>query len=237
MQSEKIGPLGPVTAGMEDYLATIYALLAEGELVISARLAEHLGVGPSSVAGMSKRLVDAGYAQFNERREILLTESGRSIAENAVRRHRLAERILTDLLGFDWVEAHTEAHSLEHGLTPKIADRFFQVLGRPQTCPHGSPIPGGEADVDWVGMPLNRLRVGDAVTIDRVTESGEMDQQLLANLGKVGITPGAVVVVSEIAPWSNSLTLKLEDDEVELDLVAAAKVWARPPVRPPRTEA
>ena len=228
-RSEDTGPLAPVTAGMEDYLSTIYALLAEGELVISARLAEHLGVGPSSVTGMLKRLIDAGYVQFNDRREILLTESGRAIAENAVRRHRLAERILTDLLGFDWVEAHTEAHSLEHGLTPKIVDRFFHVLGRPQTCPHGSPIPGSDADVNWVGMPLNRLRVGDAVTIDRVTESGEMDHQLLAKLGEVGITPGAEAVVSEVAPWSNSMTLELKGHEVELDLVDAAKIWTRPP--------
>ena len=174
-------------------------------------------------------MIDAGYVQFNDRREILLTESGRAIAENAVRRHRLAERILTDLLGFDWVEAHTEAHSLEHGLTPKIVDRFFHVLGRPQTCPHGSPIPGSDADVNWVGMPLNRLRVGDAVTIDRVTESGEMDHQLLAKLGEVGITPGAEAVVSEVAPWSNSMTLELQGHEVELDLVDAAKIWTRPP--------
>ncbi len=231
MRIEEIGPVGPTTAGMEDYLATIYALAAEGEVVISARLAEHLRVGPSSVAGMVKRLVDAGHARFNERKEILLTEAGQSIAETAVRRHRLAERVLTDLLGFDWAEAHTEAHSFEHGLTPKIIDRFFEVLGRPRTCPHGSPIPGSDADLSWIGLPLDRVKVGDTVVMDRITESGEMDNRLLVMLGKLGLTPGTEALVKEIAPWSNSVTLHLRDREVRLSLDDAAKIWVRPPSR------
>lgn len=217
-----------LTAKMEDYLATIFAIAAEGQTVIGARLAEHLRVTPSSVTDMIQRLVAADLVRLNDRKEIFLTEAGRQIAEAAVRRHRLAERILTDLLHFDWAEAHQEANAFEHGLTPQIADGFFELLGRPQTCPHGSPIPGSGADLSWIGLPMDRARVGDEIIVERITEAGEMDHVLLQKLGTLGMRPGTRLTVVAVEPWNDSLTLQRSGETLSLRLSDAALIWVRP---------
>lgn len=216
------------TPVVEDYLATIYALAAEGKSVIGARLAHFLGVSAPTVTQTLQRMVKAGYIHLKASKEIFLTEKGREIAEILVRRHRLVERWLTDILGLDWVAAHEEAHRLEHTISPAVEDRLFHILGAPTTCPHGNPIPGSGADLSWIGLPLDRVRDGDEIIVDRITEEGENDRRLLEFLWENGLVPGARLSVVSVAPWADTVTLRSRDKEVHLGLAAAAKIWVRP---------
>src|SRR5205807_10070868 len=145
--------------------------------VIAARLAERLNVSPPTVTATLQRVQRDGLIEHGPRKEILLTAEGRREAEDIVRRHALAERLLTDLLKMPWHESHEEAHGVEHVMTPKIEARLLEALGNPTTCPHGNPIPGlGVLSADE--FPLDKARAGDHLAIQRITEEAEEDPQL-----------------------------------------------------------
>src|SRR5579864_465362 len=129
-----------------EYLETIYNVTMEGDEVIAARLADKFKVSAPNVATILGRMEQQGLIRRDERKAVTLTDDGRTRAEAALRRHRLSERFLLEVLGLDWITAHEEAHHLEHGLTPEIEERMDEVLGHPTTCPHGNPIPGGVPD-------------------------------------------------------------------------------------------
>src|SRR5512134_3545216 len=134
-----------ITHALEDYLKAIYQLAEESQPVIAARIADETGVTPSTMFATLRRLAKEGYVSINRRKEIHLTNDGRRVAENIVRRHFLMERFLTDLLGLDWVKAHQEAHRLEHAISQEVEERLAKLLKNPTTCPHGNPIPGASA--------------------------------------------------------------------------------------------
>src|SRR3970040_2788704 len=119
-----------------------------------------------------------------QRKEIHLTNEGKKVAENIVRRHFLSERFLTDLLGLYWVKAHQEAHRLEHAVSQEVEDRLAKLLGYPTTCPHGNPIPDKDSKraQKKVGSPLNNVVAGREVELDYITEGGEGDASLLGFL-------------------------------------------------------
>src|ERR671923_817730 len=131
-----------ITPAVEDYLRTIYALEDEIKPVIAARVADEMGVTPSTMVSTLRRLEREGYVKVERRKEIRLTAEGRQVAERILRRHFLIERFLTDLLGLDWVKAHQEAHRLEHAVSQEVEERLAKLLNHPTTCPHGNPIPG-----------------------------------------------------------------------------------------------
>src|SRR5438105_4060062 len=133
------------SAVTEEYLEAIYNLTMEGEPVIGARLAEKFRVSRPTVTETVRRLVADGYAVQGQDKHIELTPEGRRMTEQVLRRHRLAERLLFDLLGLDWISAHEQAHTLEHTMTEEVAERISERLGHPLTCPHGNPIPGNAA--------------------------------------------------------------------------------------------
>src|SRR5918998_591944 len=132
----------PPTSVVEDYLQVLHYMTRDGVPVIAARLAERLGVTPPTVTATLQRMERDGLIQHGARKEILFTQKGKQLAEDIVRRHALAERLLTDLLKMPWHESHEEAHGVEHAMTPKLEARLLQALGNPTTCPHGNPIPG-----------------------------------------------------------------------------------------------
>src|SRR5579872_6862178 len=117
----------------------------EGEPVIGARLAEKFRVSRATVTETLARLRVEGYVEQDPDKSVHLTEDGRVLTERVLRRHRLAERLLFDLVGLDWISAHEQAHTLEHGMTEELADQISERLGHPLTCPHGNPIPGNAA--------------------------------------------------------------------------------------------
>ncbi len=134
------------SATIEEYLEMVYRLDQKGGPVIGARLAEAVGVSAPTVTQTLKRMVKDGYVGMNARKEIALTPAGMEQVRSIQRRHRLAELLLTDILGFDWLQAHVEAVKFQHVLSPEVASAISRTLGDPLTCPHGNPIPGNIPD-------------------------------------------------------------------------------------------
>jgi DtxR family transcriptional regulator, Mn-dependent transcriptional regulator len=216
----------PTSSVVEDYLQILHYLTRDGYPVIAARLAERLNVTPPTVTVTLQRMQRDGLIEHGPRKEILLTAEGRREAEDIVRRHALAERLLTDLLKMPWHESHEEAHGVEHVITPKIEARLLQALGNPTTCPHGNPIPGlGTLAPDE--FPLDRARTGDELVIQRITEEAEEDLQLMKYLQEHGIAPGARMTVRESTPATAMLVLEGPAGPVPLGLPVAAKLRAR----------
>jgi DtxR family Mn-dependent transcriptional regulator len=230
VSSRKSGPPGSrarsgTTASIEDYLEGIYDLHGSGGPVIGARLARHLKVSPPAVTEALQRMARDGYLRIGAGKRILLTKRGRSLAEVMARRHRLLERWLTDILGLDWMDAHEEAHRLEHALSPLVEDRLATLLGMPSTCPHGNPIPGMAPRTGARPFPLDRAPEGATVTVERITEEAEADRKLLEHLWRSGVRPDTRLTVQEIAPWAGTITTVTDGRTVVLGLAAAAKIW------------
>lgn len=211
---------------VEDYLQVLHYLTRDGYTVIAARLAERLNVSPPTVTATLQRMERDGLIQHGPRKEILFTDQGRNQAENIVRRHALAERLLTDLLKMPWHESHSEAHGVEHALTPNIEARLLQALDNPTTCPHGNPIPGlGTLAPDE--FPLNQAQPGDQVRLQRITEEAEEDPQLMKYLQEHGVEPGARMSVREAAEFNATVVLEGPLGPVSLGFGVAAKLRAR----------
>jgi DtxR family transcriptional regulator, iron-dependent repressor len=216
----------PITSAIEDYLRTIYALEEEIQPVIAARVAEEVGVTPSTMVTTLRRLEREGYLKVLRRKEIHLTTEGRQVAERILRRHFLLERFLTDLLGLDWVKAHQEAHRLEHAVSQEVEDRLAKLLGYPTTCPHGNPIPDKDSQRMRAkkGSPLNSIVAGTEVELDYITEGGERDARLLGFLQEHRLVPGTRVQVLDVAPSLGMMSLKVGQDEFSLGIEAAKKI-------------
>lgn len=210
---------------IEDYLQIIHYMTRDGIPVIAARLAERLGVTPPTVTATLQRMERDGLVLHGKKKEILLTEAGRRFAEATVRRHALAERILTDLLKMPWHEAHEESHGFEHAITPKVEARLMDVLHNPGTCPHGNPIPG-LAVLDPSEFPLDQARTGDELRIQRITEEAEEDPELMRYLQEHGVGPGARMRVRESTRFNALLVLEGDLGEVALGHSVAAKLRA-----------
>lgn len=216
----------PTSSVVEDYLQILHYLTRDGCTVIAARVAERLNVTPPTVTVTLQRMQRDGLIEHGPRKEILLTAEGRREAEDIVRRHALAERLLTDLLKMPWHESHEEAHGVEHVITPKIEARLLQALGNPTTCPHGNPIPGlGALAPDE--FPLDRATTGGEVVIQRITEEAEEDLQLMKYLQEHGVEPGVRMTVREASPATAMMVLEGPGGTVPLGLPVAAKLRAR----------
>jgi DtxR family Mn-dependent transcriptional regulator len=220
---------GATTASVEDYLEGIYDLMGSGGPVIGARLARHLKVSPPAVTEALQRMARDGYLRIGPSKHIVLTKRGLTLAEVMARRHRLLECWLTDILGLDWMEAHEEAHRLEHAVSPRVEDRLATILGMPSTCPHGNPIPGMAHGPGTRPFPLDRAQESATVTVERITEEAEADRKLLEHLWRNGVRPGTRLTVEEIAPWAGTITTVTDGRTVVLGLAAAAKIWVYSP--------
>ncbi len=213
-----------VTHALEDYLKAIYQLSEEGKPVIAARIAAETGVSPSTIFATLRRLAKEGYVTIDRRKEIHLTNQGKKVAENIVRRHFLTERFLTDLLGLDWVKAHQEAHRLEHAISQEVEERLAKLLSNPTTCPHGNPIPGASSNPARKTMPLSETLNGQDVELDYITEGGERDSRLLGFMQDHNLVPGAKIQVLDVAPSLGMMTLVVGPKQFSLGIEAAKKI-------------
>jgi DtxR family transcriptional regulator, Mn-dependent transcriptional regulator len=214
------------TSVVEDYLQVLHYLTRDGYPVIAARLSERLNVTPPTVTATLQRMERDGLIEHGPHKEIVFTAEGRQVAENIVRRHALAERLLTDLLKMPWHESHEEAHGVEHVMTPNIEARLLLALGNPTTCPHGNPIPGlGTLDPDE--FPLDEAQSGDVLVIQRITEEAEQDLQLMKYLQEHGVEPGARMTVREATRFNALVVLDGPHGAVPLGFPVAAKLRAR----------
>ncbi len=207
---------------LEEYLEAIHELEEEGIVAIQARLVERLEHTAPAVSEMIKRLREEGYLTV-ESRSLRLTATGKALAESVVRKHRLAERLLTDVIGLSWEKAHIEACRWEHVISDEVEARLVELLGNPTTCPHGNPIPG------TVGTTLDLTALSDAhggdhVRLERVTERVEIDTESLVYLSDHGFVPGVEATVSSRAP-DGTLTLDLGDHSVALGPALAQQLY------------
>ncbi len=198
---------------LEEYLEAVHELEEEGVDVIQARLAERLGHSAPSVSEMIRRLRSEGYVTPNGR-TIALTDKGRSMAESVVRKHRLAERLLTDVIGLEWHKAHIEACRWEHVISDEVEALLVPLLGNPTTCPHGNPIPGsGAPELDL--KPLIEVSTGQRIRLERITEQVEIDFDALTYLNDHGFVPGTKGEVASRAP-DGTITLDLGPGTIAL---------------------
>jgi DtxR family Mn-dependent transcriptional regulator len=180
---------------VEEYLETMLGLAEEGVPVIQARIAERLGRSAPSVSEMLDRLIDDGYVTRDGRR-LDLTDSGRRLAEAVVRKHRLAERLLVDVIGLEWHKVHREAGRWEHVISDDVEARLVELLGDPATCPHGNPIPGSHSPAPPAATrSLAEVNEGERIRLLRIAEEVELNLGSLTLLGEGGFIPGAVAVV------------------------------------------
>ena len=204
----------------EEYCETIYELGEDDVEVIQARIADRLDVSRPAVSEMMKRMEGEGLIETG--RQISLTASGLRLAETVVRRHRLAERFLTDILGLSWAEAHQEAGKWEHVISPAVEKAMMERLDGPTTCPHGNPIPG----TDYVApdmVALVAIDVGHQFTVQRITEELEFIDGMLDFLEQASITPGSRGTVLAVGP-DGTATLEIGDSPVGVGEFAAARI-------------
>lgn len=208
--------MNTITPTTEDYLQVIEALTEEGQAVIGARLAERLKVTPASVSQTIDRMARLGLVEVGPEHRLTLTAAGRKAANAIVRRHRLTERFLTEVLHLNWVEAHEEAHRLEHAISDRVEARMSEVLGHPQTCPHGGPIPGNfpeGGDREWVAVAT--LPPGASATLMRIADVIEEESELLEYCDSKGLRPGIPVSVVEQGP-NGVVVLEVQGSTVAL---------------------
>jgi DtxR family Mn-dependent transcriptional regulator len=204
----------------EEYCEAIFELKEDDLDVIQARIAERLSVSRPAVSEMIRRLTTEGLV--NVEGGITLTDAGLALAERVVRRHRLAERFLTDVLGLSWAEAHEEAGKWEHVISDRVEAAITEVLHDPTTCPHGNPIPGsGYREADLVA--LSTLGVGDGFTVTRIPEELEFTPGLLDFLEDNAILPGRTGVLTAASP-DGTVTVKIEDRTVGIGAFAGARI-------------
>ncbi len=211
-----------------EYLEALYEMAEEGIPTQQARLAEWLDVTPASVSEAIKRLSRRGLVEAGEGRRLRFTDEGRTAAESLVRRHRLAERFLVEVLGLPWYLAHEEATDWGRIVSDRVEERMIAILGDPGTCVHGNPIPGSSHAVDHRDLsPLHEIAPGDRVRLERLTEDLELDLDVMRFFEDGGLMPGADITVLAVAP-DGTMTLEVRGEKVGLGAHLADNLWVRP---------
>ena len=204
-------------------LKAIYRLSGDGDAHTGV-LAERLGLSPGTITATMKRLADRGLVDHKPYRGVELTDAGRRAAIASIRRHRIVERFLADMLGYAWNEADRLATSFEHELPQEVEDRLFVALDRPEACPHGFPIPAKETAELPLMPPLYALEPGDTAV---VAVPGSTDPEIVAFLDTLGLRPGVVVEVKEKHPFDGPLVLRVDGKERTLGATVANQVYVQ----------
>jgi DtxR family Mn-dependent transcriptional regulator len=204
----------------EEYCECIFELHEDDVDVIQARIAERLQVSRPAVSEMMKRLEAEGLITSDD--GIRLTDDGRRLGERVVRRHRLAEVFLTEVLKLSWAEAHHEAGKWEHIMSDSVERALNDLLGGPTTCPHGNPIPGSGYEAPD-SAPLSDVAVGSAFTVRRITEELEFEPGLLEFLEASAILPGNRGIVTAASP-DGTLTVEIDGRHVGVGSFASERI-------------
>ncbi len=207
---------------VEEYLEAIYKLQHTDRQVRASRLAEQLRVSPASVAERLKRLAREDYVERTSDLGISLTHKGEVAALRLVRKHRLSERFLTDILGLSWDKVHDEACRLEHVFSQEAEDKLDSLLDSPSTCPHGHPIPDKEGPYhEEDTRPLADLSPGDRAIIVKVHEE---EPKMLQYLATLGLLPSVEIVIEEVAPFRGPLLVQVGRARYALGREVASKI-------------
>ena len=214
------------SVSQEDYLKAIWELVQEEQTPISARLAEDLDVTPPAVTAALKRMTRGGYLHVRRDGRIELSAKGEEIAQHLVLRHRLAEKLLTDVIGLPWSRAHEEAEKLEHGISQEVADLLLKRFGRESRCPHGVPLVGGMAKLrkKFGALKLSEAETGGEYEVLRVYEK---DPKFLEFLVGLQLQPGVRVKVHR-REYDETMELSVSGQRakhIHLGKPATQRVW------------
>jgi DtxR family Mn-dependent transcriptional regulator len=195
-----------ITNQTEEFLESIYRLQERDGVARTSELVKMLNIVPGTVTNTVERLEKRGLVRHEAYRGVKLTEEGRAIALQVLRRHRLSERLLSDVLKMEWNQIHEAACQLEHGLTEEVAENIEKLLEQPSTCPHGNPIPTIEGEItEKPTAPLLTLSPGEEGTVTNITDE---KQTSLEHIERLGLKPGAHVKV--IDKNSHGLTITVQ---------------------------
>lgn len=205
-------------------LKAVYRLTTHRPVAHTGDLAEALNVSPGTATTTVKRLHDRDFVAYTPYRGVELTELGRRAAVWSIRRHRIVERFLADMLGYAWNEADRLATAFEHELPQEVEDRIYVALDRPSTCPHGFPIPEPEEAELATLPPLYALEPGDIAVI---AVPGSTDPDVVAFLEQLGVRPGVTIEVKEKHPFDGPLVLRIDGSERTLGSTVANQVYVQ----------
>jgi DtxR family Mn-dependent transcriptional regulator len=221
------------TERIEMYLKAVYTVSQSAPPVTVSKVAEYMGVSLPSAYEMLKRLEAQGLVRAATGAGYGLSDTGLATARRVVRRLRLAERLLTDVLRLHLPDVYAEACKLEHVISPEVEARLAEILGHPATCPHGLPIPGEAQEDDGPVVTLDQVPVWGRATVASIPEE---DRAVVAHLTALGILPGTVVQVREIGPMDGPVTVEVRHQIRALGRALAQRVRVRPqpgPAGPP----
>lgn len=212
----------------KEYLEAIYELGEEGQRVLQARIGERLGLAPATVSEGIKRLIGDGLVEVEGKRDLALTSEGRLLAETLVRRHRLAERMLVDILGIPWHQCHEQAEDWEKVMTTEVEEAILTKLEGDATCPHGNPIPGAPSNVRWSDLKaVAAMDRGEKGRLTRLLEDVELDHDVLKYLEDHSLMPGRDLMLVDVAP-DGTRTLQVDGANVALGQGLADNLWVLP---------
>ena len=219
-----------LSAAAQEYLLALRVLVGADDAirVSAAQVARHLGVTTQAASEMFRRLVADGLVAHAEGRDLSLTSAGRTAADAIFRRHALLEWLLTSVIGLGWAESDDEAMRLQGAISPRVEARLDEMLGHPETCPHGNPIDAETARRRPSGIPLSEMEAGSLATIYRITEEAEEDAGLLSYLEARALTPGASITILSRSGSLDSLTLDGPRGRATLGLRPAGLVHVLP---------
>ena len=199
-----------LSQSVEDYLKAIYKLETE-EGASTTRIAEAMDVSSASATNMVKRLSKMGLVDYQSYKGASLTSSGKKIALEIIRHHRLLELYLLEVMGYSWDEVHDEAEKLEHHISEQFEDKIAELLDNPTHDPHGDPIPTKEGIMPKMEIePLVEAKEGQHYLVSRVKNQ---DPELLRYLEKIGLLPGAKLTIKDKGPFKGPITLDVEKKE------------------------
>jgi len=207
-----------------ELLKAIYRLTKGAGFAHTGALADALGLSPGTVTATVKRLAERSMLAHKLYRGVELTPSGRRAAVAAIRRHRVVERFLADMLGYAWNEADRLAGAFEHELPQEVEDRLFVALDRPASCPHGFPIPDRDVAEIPEMPPLYALEPGDVAV---VAVPGSTDPEVVTFLEELGLRPGVRVEVREKHPFDGPLVLRVDGHDRTIGEKVAHQIYVR----------
>ncbi len=214
-----------ITEAREEYLECIYRLQERDGLARTSDMAKMLKVVPGTITNTVKRLVEESLIIHKPYKGVGLTKSGRKIAVDVIRRHRLSERLLTDILQINWIDVHEAACRLEHGFTDVVINKLDDVLDHPKTCPHGNPIPTKTGNViKEKSYTLTNLKLQERGIITKIKHE---EPELLKYLDALHLRPRANVTIEKKAPFNGPITIKVDGKLHALGRNITSQIWIK----------
>lgn len=226
-----------ISSTIEDYVKRVFILQQEsqGETVSMGRLSAAMGITPGTATTMVKGMADDGLLEYQPRVGVKLTPRGREVAVNVLRRHRIAEAFLVEVLGMDWAEVHDDAERLEHAISPAVLERMDAFLNRPTHDPHGDPIPALDGNLKPAAR--NSLAGGEPGKSFVVSRILDQSQEFLTFVREVGLSPGEHVAVVSRNQVADSMVIRAgSSPDMAISLRVAAKIAVEPAATGPIQE-